>query len=186
MTAPRHGTLLGNDRPDTPAAVAARFVVRDPNDTTPQGASAVPVQFPPHFIQPAYGAQGVYGFGSASVGPGPANWGVPAALPFQTPPNNVTVIRSWGFSIANNVASSNISGVLRVNGGGLAPKRQLPASANPLTIGNWDDVIYVTQKGALVDVMMTVSDGGTYTLTAWFSGWTMAESLFRQLLGVAS
>lgn len=172
---------MGAARPDIPDNIAARFFSPpSPPSVGPPPQPAQPVGLPPHYFMPAYGAQGIYGFDTATVGPA-ASWTVPAGVKFQVPPNNVAVIRSWGFSVNNLNASSNISGNVRVGGTALAPTRRIPPVTVPYAFGEWDDVVYVTQKGAALDILMTVVDAGAYQISAWYSGWHMPASLFNQL-----
>lgn len=178
---PAPGVKLGADRPPPPADVLSRFTQAaqplPPAGSDEPGAPSSPpvrVALPPHYFLPAYGAQPFYQFQSSSVaGPGTA-W-APAAITLKVPPTLVAIVRLVGMGVLNMVATTQVTAVLRFGGAPQAPVRQMPAQPAAFVGAQWDTVAYVSPPGAVIDLLLTVIDNATYTVTGFYEGWLIPK-----------
>lgn len=183
---------LGSDRPPMPPDVEARFFgdknppPPDPDAPAPEKTGPpVRVAFPPHFFPPVYGSQPLYQIGSASIagtGVNPVPWTVPASLVFKCPSAFVAIVRVFGMTVLNMLAGSVIQTVLRFNAAPQAPVRQMPAQPAAFAGQTWDTVAYVSPPGAVIDVLATVNDNATYTVTAFYEGWLVARDQWAKFI----
>lgn len=190
--------LLGDERPAPPPYVQSRIgpssggppagggspAVGGPGADTPAPPAVTPVAFPPHYFPPPADSTPIYPFsGNVNVGPGPVDWTIPAAVVTNIQASQMCVVRGTGLAVRNLLSSTLVSMVLRVNAAPTAPTRQIPAAPLAYAEQQWDDVSYVIPGPATIDLLVTIGDGGTYTVTGYYWGWILTASAWAKYYG---
>jgi hypothetical protein len=141
--------------------VRERRLWGDPRDVPPPGAIYWRQQF------------------AGVIGPGPASQAVAS---FTVPPHSRGVVREFSADVNNLLPTSAITWALRIAG---APVPGWTFTAFPfgsphvtIALITLTDRVWVEiPGGSVVDVLITVADGGTYQLGANIAGWTYPQDL---------
>lgn len=140
-----------------------------------QQVPSAPVTFPPRLYPPP-GSTSFYAEASASLGPGPATWTVPANIVRQIPNNCIGVVRAFNLYINSMVATTVITYKIRVNGGAVPGFDNLvlfPRAAGSVgeAFGGAGEVAIDIPVGGTVDVLISIADAGVYVVGASYYGW---------------
>lgn len=107
--------------------------------------------------------------------------------PFQVPAGNVAVIRSLSLDVNNLLASSNIVWTLRFNQTpvqGWDALSQFPRNVAAAVLTWTPEETYIpVPEGVLIDVLVEVLDGATYTLGASYHGWFYSGEVAAKYAG---
>lgn len=164
-----------------------------PGTLAPHGAPAAPgaapalraatVLFPPDVVMPPE-ATYIYAQGSANVGPGPASWTPPAGIITQIPSGSIGVLKLVAFQVLNMLATTDIDYSLRVNGGAVPGIGALTMIGRPAAYVEQesDNLTVRAPENALVDALVTVNDGGTYTVGFRYEGWYYPRAVAERYL----
>lgn len=174
---------MGGARPAPPAEEVRRFFGPHNAGGEPRAAAQDPtaIVLPPHFYPPP-NAVGFNPFGTATVA-GPASWATPAGALHTVSGPDVAIVRSLGMAVRNLLATTDVSIVLRAGGAPLQPVRRIPAQPAAFIRETWDSIAYIIPGGTQIDCLVTVADGGTYSITGYYEGWTIPRVEWDRIWG---
>lgn len=168
-----------------PTSVGKERTQLGPGSPAPSGREALKVAgqvvFPPSIYPPKEG-RGIFVEGNQAALTA-ANTPVVLAR-FQVPPNDVGFIREVSLVINNMLITTNIIFTLRQDGGGISGYTNMrvsprAAASVSATLPAENTVIFIND-GALIELVATVVDAGTYQLGATFRGWHLPKKIAEQ------
>ena len=149
----------------------------------PPGQAGPTMRYPPHIYPPIPYSQDLYaaqsGTGITVTGPNTVAL-IPGAS-FQLPKNMVGVLRELTLDINSTLLTTNCFFTLLVNGGpwqGYAQMRVFPRVAASQAINFPPESTYIrVSDGALIQMQVTVVDGGSYRIGSTFRGWFFSKTV---------
>lgn len=152
---------------------------------SPGGIGAAGVMaFPPHIYPPTEGYTDFFPTAAAQTVTGPNTTVVLTAPTFTLPTNSVGVIRELNFNVNALLTSSDITFQVLVDGSprvGFDAINIFPRAAASINLNLPPENTFLKlPDAAVVQIRVTVVDGGSYQLGADFRGWFFSKSVGDQ------